>query len=697
MWWVTSLILTLCHYVCSYEDKFKSSTTFSDYYILGVPKYENAVVEFYMSTMLVVPFQIDFRVKKFVPEGDRKVLVVTTTHVFVKKFELAVFEMDLNAEELKSIVCISQNWMQTFSVTMVFVDKTTGYWSDSILATPVSMFNKAAYVPNFRPTGFQFIVMTDGFISDIIVSNYNTRIHAWLNGEEFLIFDGFCFETSETDHAFFIGVDRRKYSAFGVIVAPCNLQRRLDTNNSTNIFMSSYAGMEASYAEYVVFSRFDPLLGSQRTVKDELIITSHWFDETMIVINEQTRHFLTSRYSMTIQIIEPMYIRASFPLYCYYISKNEDSTWGGAASLILPKLSYISSYSISVPFPYKSSQYESYSHLIFIARNSKLSKILLNDNYILEYKILLKNVESIGYQVGYVQISSGLHYSFSEDVSDFGLYLYGRKGRGTYLHPVGFKDIIMHTLDSRRECWESTSRREMFEGDLVDNDCDGYIDEETPGKDYDNDQLFSEDLKRKNAAHGAWGGWEGWMCEDSCSNSNFTKRRYCDEPAPEYEGAQCQGHNLETKNSVCGTDDCFAVDCPVGFYGKNCEHSCPNCAGGCRVVDGSCWTCKPGWLGSHCDVACPPMTYGYLCLHSCSKKCNGQDCLERVNGMCKSSFDVLSFMAIFYTVIFFTLAIMCYSVVWTSDDEVKPVEVVTVKRVSSKEFVLTTLVLDRED
>ncbi|XP_059143682.1 scavenger receptor class F member 2-like [Physella acuta] len=234
----------------------------------------------------------------------------------------------------------------------------------------------------------------------------------------------------------------------------------------------------------------------------------------------------------------------------------------------------------------------------------------------------------------------------------------------------------------------------MHPGDMMDNDCDGKIDEEMPGSDVDSDNQISEDLRRGVAVHGVWEQWERWGCDDECTGKFMTRRRYCYQPLPFYEGAPCQGHDLETKDTPCMSDRCVEDVCPPGFYGRACEHQCQNCAGFCNRRDGTCPLCRPGWIGFHCDVACPPMTYGLECQHSCSKKCNGKDCIDRVFGYCQPAMDLIAFMVVYYLLLSIVLSGLCYLMFCYTVEKIERTEIVTVKRVSSKEFTLTKQVYE---
>ncbi|XP_035826112.1 SCO-spondin-like [Aplysia californica] len=77
-------------------------------------------------------------------------------------------------------------------------------------------------------------------------------------------------------------------------------------------------------------------------------------------------------------------------------------------------------------------------------------------------------------------------------------------------------------------------------GDDVDNDCDGYVDEET-----DN-----------GVVNGGWGTWASWgSCSVTCASGTQTRTRACNRPTP-VNGAYCPGGDSETQT-------CSLSACPI--------------------------------------------------------------------------------------------------------------------------------------
>lgn len=55
---------------------------------------------------------------------------------------------------------------------------------------------------------------------------------------------------------------------------------------------------------------------------------------------------------------------------------------------------------------------------------------------------------------------------------------------------------------------------------------------------------------------GGWSAWSEWgTCTVTCGNGTEERTRTCDNPAPEYEGAECVGDEAETQ--VCALDRCW--------------------------------------------------------------------------------------------------------------------------------------------
>ncbi|XP_062605201.1 multiple epidermal growth factor-like domains protein 11 [Saccostrea cucullata] len=74
----------------------------------------------------------------------------------------------------------------------------------------------------------------------------------------------------------------------------------------------------------------------------------------------------------------------------------------------------------------------------------------------------------------------------------------------------------------------------------------------------------------------------------------------------------------------------------VRFYGINCDLQCPeNCQDNtCHIVNGTCFSCKPGWRGGFCNKECPSWSYGLDCKYQCSGHCLNELPCNHVTGEC---------------------------------------------------------------
>ncbi|KAH9495249.1 hypothetical protein Btru_016178 [Bulinus truncatus] len=116
---------------------------------------------------------------------------------------------------------------------------------------------------------------------------------------------------------------------------------------------------------------------------------------------------------------------------------------------------------------------------------------------------------------------------------------------------------------------------------------------------------------------------------------------FCDKECdPLHFGENCQGSCEE----VCGRECAENIDgtckpCENGTWGFGCKNLCSrNCFGNCHNSTGECISCKPGFRDAPgdrtCMADCPPMTFGFNCNGSCQEKCKGQECVEKVLGLC---------------------------------------------------------------
>ncbi|KAH9490135.1 hypothetical protein Btru_042459 [Bulinus truncatus] len=117
----------------------------------------------------------------------------------------------------------------------------------------------------------------------------------------------------------------------------------------------------------------------------------------------------------------------------------------------------------------------------------------------------------------------------------------------------------------------------MVEADLIDNDCDGKIDEEIMNfRDDDNDGKVDEDLMGKRRVDGQWGLWTPWICVPNCTLR--AKYRLCNNPIPMYGGEDCVGDSelfdYTECRSICSSPNMRNQATVDGSWGQWSEWHC---------------------------------------------------------------------------------------------------------------------------
>ena len=92
-------------------------------------------------------------------------------------------------------------------------------------------------------------------------------------------------------------------------------------------------------------------------------------------------------------------------------------------------------------------------------------------------------------------------------------------------------------------------------GDGIDNDCDGYIDED----DCSLDSTFS-DCAVQVPINGGWAEWGEWgLCQECEVSSTRSRSRECSNPPPQYNGLYCDTTDVGSTLS----ENCY-VSCTPG-------------------------------------------------------------------------------------------------------------------------------------
>lgn len=76
------------------------------------------------------------------------------------------------------------------------------------------------------------------------------------------------------------------------------------------------------------------------------------------------------------------------------------------------------------------------------------------------------------------------------------------------------------------------------------------------------------------------------------------------------------------------------IDCPEGYWGRNCSHTCDCLNDGiCDQFSGAC-KCSKGYIGEKCESECPDGNFfGLNCSEPC--QCKNQGKCHHISGECQ--------------------------------------------------------------
>lgn len=207
----------------------------------------------------------------------------------------------------------------------------------------------------------------------------------------------------------------------------------------------------------------------------------------------------------------------------------------------------------------------------------------------------------------WARISPGAHNVYHIDPAVvFMAIATGTEAFNSYAYPAGLRLALINAV-----CEPSAANDSA---DIVDNDCDGRIDEETlNGIDDDEDGEIDEDLAMPPRVDGNWGEWGQWGdCSVNCGGRGVQARtRSCDNPAPANNGRDCET-GAWTNYRNCSRKNCTGSGPVCTKIGRRClsDATCHNHTRTC--------SCPPGQRGD-ATIACVNMTHE-LCTVECDPK-----------------------------------------------------------------------------
>ncbi|XP_059160544.1 uncharacterized protein LOC131944071 [Physella acuta] len=324
--------------------------------------------------------------------------------------------------------------------------------------------------------------------------------------------------------------------------------------------------------------------------------------------------------------IQAFYYQSSPCVYRDIIQHTTEPEGDGSLSILVATNLFYDGYIWSTPFSRITTPH---NFFVAVVKAAELQFLRLDHHELNETTIT--PVHGADYVVVNRNITQGSHNLYGVKTVYFGCYIYGLAKYYSYTNPAGYI-----SAEINKKC---VPNFEMQPGDLIDNDCDGSIDEEVVnGRDDDNDKRIDEDVGKPPRTDGQWSHWSEWECVLECGKYGHTRRRACDNPPPVSDGDNCEGESFLRKDSNCGKNLTCPSDCGFNRWYFGCARSCENCDGDCDKFTGTCAKCKTGYGSPElsCSQFCPAYTFGANCLGRCMEKC-GTECLDKFEGTCPPS------------------------------------------------------------
>ncbi|KAH9495248.1 hypothetical protein Btru_016173 [Bulinus truncatus] len=529
-------------------------------------------------------------------------------HIFIQSGQLTKYEVPyLYRVKSESMVQPSMSLKSTKSFSMNVLSKDL-QGCDSFLALPVSRFGQRYYVFTLTYAPF-FTVITAAQSAEIhisLVNGHPSMFQTTLNNV--LLKDGVnitvtikrtdalyilnCSHTGEVGSL--TGTRVESMSHIGVIAGNCvsmfQTTECQDQPTTTDFTAEMLLPADTYGKEFICFT----ITG--RTSKSTVEVFAPVYEtKVMYYQNENAKILVKVVGTFQLVVTTDTYLTAESPVGVYYIMPSK-----------CPSLDEKGDPAIAVVTPL-----ELYYYL-----------------YMFSTEWL--HVLGVEYCVGFVKVEPGPQRAESKTFGRFGLMLYGLMPDSSFIQPVGMIVASIH-----QNC--NSTMNTMVANDFIDNDCDGEIEEEfinfyddDGDNNIDEDVLYLRELVRRFTANCTS---QCLYCKSDCNKTTGKCDKhgcYDDSTEPECDG------DMDYAEDGDGPKKPGNPNCSVGTHGDKCQFTCPNCLPDCNKLTGECVECQPGFvlLFKSCDIDCPDFTYGKNCSQDCVRKCQGLDCVDRVDGNC---------------------------------------------------------------
>ncbi|KAK6959224.1 hypothetical protein BgiMline_036706 [Biomphalaria glabrata] len=386
----------------------------------------------------------------------------------------------------------------------------------------------------------------------IIYRNYDIATVTVIKHEGYIIsackdsnFDGYLTGTSlEGNHP------------FGVITGSCSsgtLTNRCDGSAESVMGEKDMAAemlmpSETFGRDFIVF----PLLGRQvpgyfwiTASKDETFVSmkqrhNNEFQTPIYMCQSQTVNFtLTYTYILSNKGIQVVVVQRSA---CLATDGVEPELGDPSLSIIVPLALGYHTYSWRFE-PDLSTEY----YVTIIVRIQHMISILLDNTKIADKnEWIIVRANNVTWTVTHLKFIERhiTQHSLTSPSSTFGCYLYGFTLGTGHMEPLGF---IVSPLNLPCQV-DASNETEVPVDDLLDNDCDGFVDEEfLDGVDNDKDSQIDEDTNSFKVLR-EYEPWSEWACGRDCNDTRMYRYRECKKDLP---NVICQGEANQSKPEDC--------------------------------------------------------------------------------------------------------------------------------------------------